>query len=367
MTGQWTLGFHIADGQPGWACTARRAASRWSEGLSGWANPAGLSRTTAAQRHPRTGRGREHSGLVRAGRCPAEPREGSLGRCRRSVRTSGRPSRRVSAFDAIARTGRQAVLGGEMVHVVEVGRCQHDRSGLAGQGLVQSIHRPASGSASRCVTAPHVRLRPSGHSSHPDLVGPGRALWSHRVAGGGGGCGAAERLARAGWSRTIWKVPDGHCVSWWNPLHPGYPYPEISGLLLQLLADIDAAPTRRRELAAALLADLDAGQGIRRGEHAYTFDTAMAVRGLLADGHQNERTEDGRAVVDHRGRAAQSGCRWPVSWACDRGDALVDVLRGAPGQDLWGPPDRSRRLGSGPRRRRRYPSLRRRGPRGAGR
>ncbi len=101
---------------------------------------------------------------------------------------------------------------------------------------------------------------------------------------------------------------DGHCLSWWNPSHEGYPYPEISGLLLHLLADLDAAPTRRRALADALLADLGAGQGTRRGGHSYTFDTAMAVHGLLADGRQGERTRSAArlliSAVEQRNPAA---------------------------------------------------------------
>lgn len=83
------------------------------------------------------------------------------------------------------------------------------------------------------------------------------------------------------------RAPDGpeagHCLSWWNPRHPGYAYPEISGLLLHLLAVEGAAPARRAELARALVMDPAPVEGVARDQQAYTFDTAMALHGLLAD------------------------------------------------------------------------------------
>ncbi|MFL6099788.1 MAG: hypothetical protein ACJ71T_07525 [Actinomycetales bacterium] len=83
------------------------------------------------------------------------------------------------------------------------------------------------------------------------------------------------------------RAPDGpgagHCLSWWNPRHPGYPYPEISGLLLHLLAVESAAPSRRGELVQALVRDPAPVEGVARDGQAYTFDTAMALGGLLAD------------------------------------------------------------------------------------
>lgn len=86
---------------------------------------------------------------------------------------------------------------------------------------------------------------------------------------------------------TELRAPDGpgagHCLSWWNPRHPGYAYPEISGLLLHLLAVEGAAPSRRDELVRALVVDPAPVEGVARDEQAYTFDTAMALGGLLAD------------------------------------------------------------------------------------
>jgi hypothetical protein len=91
-------------------------------------------------------------------------------------------------------------------------------------------------------------------------------------------------------------APDGHCLSWWNPGHPGYPYPEISGLLLTLLSIEDVAADRRAELTNALVADASVGdevaRGVARGARAYTFDTAMALRGLLLDGRRSPAVHD---------------------------------------------------------------------------
>jgi hypothetical protein len=76
-------------------------------------------------------------------------------------------------------------------------------------------------------------------------------------------------------------APSGHCLSWWNPDRPGYPYPEVSGLLLCLLSLAGAAPERRRELREALLRDYT-GSAVCRGAQTYTFDTAMVLSGMLA-------------------------------------------------------------------------------------
>jgi hypothetical protein len=77
-------------------------------------------------------------------------------------------------------------------------------------------------------------------------------------------------------------APDGHCLSWWNPDHRGYAYPEISGLLLRLLSLAEADADRRQGLRRALLRDGEAGGAVHRGAQGYTFDTAMALAGLLA-------------------------------------------------------------------------------------
>ena len=77
-------------------------------------------------------------------------------------------------------------------------------------------------------------------------------------------------------------APDGHCLSWWNPGQTGFAYPEVSGLLLHLLALAGVAPARRERLRRALLREYDTAGAISRGAQSYTFDTAMALRGVLA-------------------------------------------------------------------------------------
>lgn len=72
----------------------------------------------------------------------------------------------------------------------------------------------------------------------------------------------------------------GHCLSWWNPVHPGYDYPEISGLLLSYLTRSATASARAAQLHGALSAAASPS-GVRRGGVHYAFDTAMALRGLV--------------------------------------------------------------------------------------
>jgi hypothetical protein len=101
----------------------------------------------------------------------------------------------------------------------------------------------------------------------------------------------------------------GHCLSWWNPGHAGYAYPEISGLLLRLLRLADVAPARQQSLQDALLGGYVPGQAVQRGGQGYTFDTAMALAGLLATAQPTDltgtgggdapRAELGRTELDH--------------------------------------------------------------------
>ncbi|GAA3559467.1 hypothetical protein GCM10022197_13610 [Microlunatus spumicola] len=78
----------------------------------------------------------------------------------------------------------------------------------------------------------------------------------------------------------------GHCLSWVNPAHPGYAYPELSGLLLSLLVRSGSAPARARQLHDALCVGASP-DGVRRGATTYAFDTAMALRGVLE--HRGEQ------------------------------------------------------------------------------
>jgi hypothetical protein len=73
----------------------------------------------------------------------------------------------------------------------------------------------------------------------------------------------------------------GHVLSWWSTKKPGYAYPEVSGLLLTLLAHTGAGPARQRALRTALRQVPGGRSGIGRFGMDYTFDLAMVVRGLL--------------------------------------------------------------------------------------
>lgn len=140
----------------------------------------------------------------------------------------------------------------------------------------------------------------------------------------------------------------GHCASWWNPAHRGYAYPEITGLLLHHLATLGAEPERCNELADALLRD--GVGGVSRGGAAYTFDTGMALRGVLAharragwgDGRREElaRTWAGLLVDAVRDRNPMAGpgvpappvpeTRWSLSFGAHQTKvvgALLDSLR----------------------------------------
>ncbi|MEO8603663.1 MAG: hypothetical protein ABI629_13905 [bacterium] len=77
----------------------------------------------------------------------------------------------------------------------------------------------------------------------------------------------------------------GAILSWANPHHPGYAYPEAAGLFLSTVcgsafaAQAWQAPADRS--AAWLCAALDADGGVGRGGITYLFDSAVALAGLL--------------------------------------------------------------------------------------
>lgn len=112
-------------------------------------------------------------------------------------------------------------------------------------------------------------------------------------------------------------APDGAVMSWHNPAKPGYPYPEISGLLLSLLARYgsESAGVRSRvvENLERTIGDRDA---VGRGGVEYVFDTAMVLSGLIAHAEAGGVSSDALA---HRlfqfivGTLAQrKGIRGPV-------------------------------------------------------
>jgi hypothetical protein len=76
---------------------------------------------------------------------------------------------------------------------------------------------------------------------------------------------------------------DGEVMSWLNPAHPGYPYPEIAGYLLSLLAlEGEWTLELRDRIARRLVTDMSPAGGVGRGGADYVFDSAMALAGLVA-------------------------------------------------------------------------------------
>ena len=77
--------------------------------------------------------------------------------------------------------------------------------------------------------------------------------------------------------------PDGAVMSWVNPEHPGYAYPEIAGYMLSYLSlqDADTSALRNR-IATRLGRDMTRTGAVGRDGVEYVFDSAMVLAGLLA-------------------------------------------------------------------------------------
>lgn len=125
--------------------------------------------------------------------------------------------------------------------------------------------------------------------------------------------------------------PDGGVLSWHNPDHPGYPYPEISGLLLSLLARCPAADHEvRQRIADHLGRDLTGRGVVSRWGADYVFDTAMVFGGLRAHREAGGSIGDaqllarlGRSISTMlrrrktaEGFTASDAGRWSTSYGC---------------------------------------------------
>lgn len=85
------------------------------------------------------------------------------------------------------------------------------------------------------------------------------------------------------WLRRGPLKRDGTVLSWVNPTHPGYPYPEAAGFLLELLAQDGARSANLRErIAVRLQRDVSPRGGCGRDGVEYLFDTSVVLTGLLA-------------------------------------------------------------------------------------
>jgi hypothetical protein len=90
---------------------------------------------------------------------------------------------------------------------------------------------------------------------------------------------------------------DGRVMSWSNPRHPGYPYPEIAGYLLSLLAlEGDSTLDIRDRIARRLVSDMSRAGGVGRGGSDYVFDSAMALTGLIAHESTGGTIPDARSI-----------------------------------------------------------------------
>jgi hypothetical protein len=76
---------------------------------------------------------------------------------------------------------------------------------------------------------------------------------------------------------------DGTVVSWVNPAHPGYAYPEIAGYMLSYLAQHGSATAElRNRVARRIATDIAPAGGVGRNGTLYVFDSAMVLAGLVA-------------------------------------------------------------------------------------
>jgi hypothetical protein len=124
---------------------------------------------------------------------------------------------------------------------------------------------------------------------------------------------------------------DGIVLSWSNPRHPGYPYPEIAGYLLKILSqEGDLTLDLRDRIAVRLVTDVSPAGGVGRGGADFVFDTAICMSGLLAHEAAGGMVPDAR-VIDrlfdfvaqnlaahraYRGLADALPEHWSVSYGC---------------------------------------------------
>jgi len=93
---------------------------------------------------------------------------------------------------------------------------------------------------------------------------------------------APSRPRLLAWLLAAPLLPDGAVLSWHNPAHPGYPYPEAAGLLLGLLSqETGDFQALRDRIADRLLAELSPRGAVGRAGVDYLFDSGIALHGLL--------------------------------------------------------------------------------------
>lgn len=99
------------------------------------------------------------------------------------------------------------------------------------------------------------------------------------------------------WLRRAPVTDEGLILSWTNPSKAGYAYPEAAGLWLGLFSAEGAPGEIEHRVARALTRGVSADGSVGRRGIEYPFDTAVALRGLLAFERAGGRVED-PAVLD---------------------------------------------------------------------
>lgn len=95
------------------------------------------------------------------------------------------------------------------------------------------------------------------------------------------------------WLRSAPVTEEGLVLSWTNPVKAGYAYPEAAGLWLGRLSAEGTPPGElEHHVAQALLRGVSADGSVGRRGIEYPFDTAVALRGLLAFERAGARIAD---------------------------------------------------------------------------
>lgn len=119
-------------------------------------------------------------------------------------------------------------------------------------------------------------------------------------------------------------VRGGDVLSWVNPAHEGYPYPEAAGLLVRWLAQRGGSMPER---VIARLCTLIETQTVGRGGCTYAFDTGVVLAGLEA----LDTTEDPRWTAARRHLTVQPVVSPPCAprWSATMGPHMLKLAVGS--------------------------------------
>ncbi len=125
--------------------------------------------------------------------------------------------------------------------------------------------------------------------------------------------------ARLRWLVSAPLGDGGAVLSWVNPAHPGYAYPEIAGLWLRFASRHPQPPAAVAAVRARLRADGARGM-VGRAGLSYLFDTAAALGGLIATGPAEAVEAQmfeaiASAIAERRAVREPTGIdRWSTRW-----------------------------------------------------